>query len=192
MRPIVRAGRTGLLGVMPAFPELTDAEITTIQARLVASCPITSVTGAEVYAGNCASCHGTDATGGTAAPGIRCATRVANAVRVGRGAAMPAMPDLATLEVGRLAEYLGTQCTAAGRPGAELWEGNCAGCHGAAAGGGRNGLGVEGPDVQCTGGNDYAEKVREGDDEMPPFPGLGAGDVDAIVAFVHGEYCTGD
>jgi mono/diheme cytochrome c family protein len=188
----VRNGRIGVIGEMPAFPNLDDDDIATIQAFLVGLCPTDSATGADLYAGNCAACHGTDATGTSAAPSVRCATRVVDAVRVGRGAAMPSLPALADAELARIDAHLDQLCTAAGRPGADLYAGNCGTCHGATAGGGRNALGVRGPDIRCQGANDFQEKVRKGDDDMPAFPALDAGDVTAIATWVRGTYCSGD
>jgi mono/diheme cytochrome c family protein len=187
---IVRSGRKGALDEMPAFPNLSDADIATIQAVLVGLCPAESATGAALYAGNCASCHGTDATGAPDAPSVRCATLVADAVTVGRGAAMASFSVLSGVEVSRIEAYLDGLCTQAGRTGADLYASNCATCHGGTAGGGRNALGQHGPGIRCTGTNDYQEKVREGEDGMPSFPALSPGDVTAIASFVHGAYCS--
>jgi mono/diheme cytochrome c family protein len=104
---------------------------------------------------------------------------------------MPAMAALTDGDVREIGAYLDDLCTAAGRPGEDLWAGNCAGCHGATAHGGRNGLGIGGPDVRCTGRNDFVEKIAEGDEAMPAFPKLDAADVDAIVDWVHGASCAG-
>lgn len=188
--PIVRSGRVGPAGEMPAFPELTAADIQAIQARLRTSCPDGEATGEELFAGNCRSCHGDAGMGSVAAPRVRCATRVANAIRVGRGPAMPAMPGLTDVDVRVIGAYLDDVCASAGRSGEDLWAGNCAGCHGATARGGRNGLGIAGPEVQCTGRQDFVEKIVEGDDEMPSFPTLDAADVDAIVDWVHDAHCA--
>jgi mono/diheme cytochrome c family protein len=187
---IVRSGRKGAIGEMPAFPNLSDADIATIQAFLVGLCPAESATGAELYAGNCGSCHGADATGAPGAPSVRCATLVVDAVTVGRGAAMPSFSVLTGVEVSRIEAYLGDLCAQAGRTGADLYAGNCATCHGDTAGGGRNALGQHGPGIRCTGTNDYQEKVREGEDGMPSFPALSPSDVTAIASFVHGAYCA--
>jgi mono/diheme cytochrome c family protein len=191
VRPVVRSGRVGPAGEMPAFPDLRGEELDAIQARLLASCPEGTATGEELFAGNCRSCHGDAAAGTATAPRIRCATRVANAIRVGRGRAMPAMSAIGDVEVSLISAYLDDACTSAGRSGEDLWAGNCAGCHGTTARGGRNGLGVDGPDVRCTGRNDFVEKVAEGDEAMPSFPKLHAADVHAIVDWVHGTYCGG-
>jgi mono/diheme cytochrome c family protein len=104
---------------------------------------------------------------------------------------MPAFPALAATDVAVLDAWLDAQCAAHGRTGSDLWAGNCASCHGATAGGGRSGLGVRGPDVRCTETQDYAEKVRFGEEGMPAFPRLDAVDVTAIVGFVHGTFCAG-
>jgi mono/diheme cytochrome c family protein len=176
---------------MPAFPDLTDADIAGLQAWLESLCPPGAASGADLFAGNCADCHGADAGGAGAAPNVRCATRVADAVTIGRGAAMPSFPDLVTADVSAVIAYLDQLCTTYGRTGDALWAGNCSTCHGATAHGGRNGLGVAGPDVACTETGDYAEAVRFGGDGMPRFPALDPADVSAIVSFVRGTFCTG-
>jgi mono/diheme cytochrome c family protein len=186
----VRNGR-GPAGEMPAFSNLTDADVQKIQDFLGGLCPAATATGAELYASNCAACHGADATGTPGKPSVRCATRVFDAVRVGRGAAMPIVPGLSDAEVNRIQSHLGTLCDQHGRPGADLWAGNCGTCHGADAGGGRNGLGVRGPDIQCSGAGDYGEAVARGPDKMPAFPALSASDVSAMASYVRGSFCTG-
>jgi mono/diheme cytochrome c family protein len=176
---------------MPAFPDLSDQDVSDIQGHLLTLCPTDEATGEALYASNCAGCHGADA-GGAAGPSVRCATRVSQAVRTGRGAVMPAFPmtTMPDVEVDRVVAYLDAQCTAAGRPAADLYAGNCSTCHGATAGGGRSALGVRGPNIRCTGLGDYREKVREGDDEMPSFPALDDADVGAIRAWVFDGFCT--
>jgi mono/diheme cytochrome c family protein len=176
---------------MPPFPGLSAPDIDAVQQFLLGLCPPGSASGEDLFAGNCASCHGSDAGGGADAPSVRCATRVANAVQLGRGAAMPSFPAFVGADVTALTARLDELCTASGRTGSDLYAGNCSGCHGGAAQGGQNGLGVRGPSIRCTGAGDYVEKVREGDDQMPAFPRLDGSDVDAIVGFVHGTYCSG-
>jgi mono/diheme cytochrome c family protein len=105
---------------------------------------------------------------------------------------MPSFPALGGTDLASLTGFLDGLCAQHGRSRADLWAGNCSTCHGMTAAGGRNGLGVEGPEIQCTGANDFREKVENGDDEMPAFPALGNGDIDAIVRFVHGTYCAED
>jgi mono/diheme cytochrome c family protein len=175
---------------MPPLPALSDAEIALIQSFLDGLCPPGTGGGAELYGANCAYCHGADANGASGAPSVRCATRVADAVEQGRGAAMPAFPQLATADVSAVTAYLDLLCTTYGRTGDELYAGNCATCHGATAHGGRNALGVSGPGIACASSGDYAETVRSGDDRMPAFPALTDTDVSAIVAYVRGQFCA--
>src|SRR5262249_5224264 len=123
--------------------ELSDDEISAIQGHLLTLCPTDTVTGPELLAGNCASCH--------QPPSVRCATRVADAVRVGRATAMPAFP-VATMpasELQRLIDTLNGLCADAGRPVADLFAGNCQSCHGANAAGATSALGVSGVDIRC-------------------------------------------
>ncbi len=118
----------------------------------------------DVYAANCASCHGADAEGTTSGPQIRepvhgFATYV---IRNGRSAQMgfgQAMPAFATDEVSDLdLTAIFTYLDRAPRPtdGAGLYGRFCANCHGADAAGGRVG---ESPKEDR---DEIAEKVREG------------------------------
>jgi len=108
----VRRGR-GNGSAMPAFPptELTDAQITLIARYLAGLC-----TGrpADVYASNCATCHGATGTGGRNAngvrgPNIRCAGGgdLLEAVRSG-SEGMPAFPELSSSRVQGLAVVAAT------------------------------------------------------------------------------------
>jgi mono/diheme cytochrome c family protein len=105
---------------------------------------------------------------------------------------MPSFPAFVPTEVSSVQSYLTGICNELGRPGSDLYLGNCSTCHGTTANGGQNGLGIHGPDIQCTPAGDYSEKVRFGDDGMPALPALGSGDITAIVDYVHGAFCTGD
>ena len=187
---IVVAGGTGPSGTMPPFA-MTNPEIALVQGFLVDLCPVGSATGDDLFAANCATCHGPGAIGTARALNVRCATRVADTMRVGRGARMPAFPGVAAAEVTSLQSYLTTICDGLGRPGLDLYVGNCATCHGTTAGGGTNGLGVHGPEVQCTGANDYSEKIRFGSDGMPAFLAFGTNDITAVVDYVHAAFCPG-
>jgi mono/diheme cytochrome c family protein len=112
----VRSGRSGAAGDMPSFPELTDAEVALVQGFLESLCPLDAASGAELYAGNCASCHGTDAAGGrngsgVAGPDIRCkgAGDVREKVREGDGD-MPAFPELSDGAIARIADFVDGLC----------------------------------------------------------------------------------
>jgi mono/diheme cytochrome c family protein len=175
---------------MPPFA-MTDPDVTTLQGWLDGLCPPGTAGGGELWTANCARCHGPDAGGTATAPNVRCATRVADALQRGRGAAMPAFPTVAGVDLDALTTWLGLVCTANGRTGDALYAGNCAGCHGATAHGGRNGLGVRGPEIACESAGDWLDAVRRGEDRMPAFPALGSADVDAMVTYVHAAFCPG-
>jgi hypothetical protein len=116
MADAVRYVRRGAGGDMPAFPELTDTEIVLIQGFLDALCPTDTASGAELYAGNCAGCHGDDAAGGTngggvRGPDIRCKDADEFQDKVSRGdGPMPAFPELSTAAVGRIADFVAGLC----------------------------------------------------------------------------------
>jgi mono/diheme cytochrome c family protein len=112
----VRAGRSGPAGEMPAFPELTDAEIDLIQGFLDTLCPTDTASGAELYAANCASCHGDDAAGGTngsgiRGPDVRCQDADSFQEKVSGGDdEMPAFPGLPAAAIARIADFVGGLC----------------------------------------------------------------------------------
>ena len=89
-------------------------------------------------------------------------------------------------EVEAIAAHLAGLCS--GLPG-DRFASNCATCHGATAGGGRNADGVRGPNIRCTGANDFLEKLRFGDDAMPAFPELGSTGAGAVASFVQQNFC---
>jgi hypothetical protein len=120
---------------------------------------------------------------------VRCATRVPDALEKGRGTAMPTFSAFAGADLTTLTGYLSQLCVQGGRTGAEMWAGNCGTCHGSDAGGGRNGLGVKGPDIACSSLGDYQEKSANGDGKMPAFPLLSSTDVGVIYAWVQGAFC---
>jgi mono/diheme cytochrome c family protein len=186
----VALGRDGVVNDMPAYPLMSNVEIDRMQDYLVGLCPAGTASGTDLWEGNCGTCHGADG-GGASGPSVRCATLVDDALQRGRGTAMPTFPRLVTADRTILTTYMGQLCTQAGRTGLDLYDGNCLGCHGATAHGGRNGLGERGPDIQCTGRNDYLEKVRNGEEGLPPFPALSTPDIDAIVSYVRGAFCPG-
>jgi mono/diheme cytochrome c family protein len=150
-------------------------------------------TGADLYSANCASCHGTDARGLPGYPDIHCNKNIQDAVRNGRVGAlrtMPAFPNLTDSDIQALEQYLESLCPAGTASGADLYASNCASCHGATGGGGRNAAGVRGPNVRCKDEHDFQEKVRNGDDEMPAFPDIDAAAVSRIVAYIR-TFCSG-
>lgn len=195
----VRTGRTSTSGDMPAFDGLGDADVEAIGNYLAGLCPPGSAGGDELFASNCSHCHGDDAGGLPAPPGerrrpaVRCASApwITDAVTLGRNDAMPSFPALVAEDLDALTTFLDDMCAQAGRTGHDLYDGNCASCHGAAAGGGRSALGVVGPDVRCSSDEKLAERIADGEDEMPAFPELTL-DAATIGAYVRGSFCVED
>jgi mono/diheme cytochrome c family protein len=153
----------------------------------------TPTTGPELYAANCASCHGADAAGLDGRPDLRCTvpTRITDAVRNGRGDAATGMPAFSTAQLtdGQLTlitDWLATLCSGSA---ADVYASNCAVCHGATAGGGRNADGVRGPDIRCTETGDVGEALSQGEGGMPRFPSL-VGSANELARFIRG-FCTG-
>lgn len=114
---VIRAGRQGgPAGDMPAFPDLSDADIALIQAYLTGLCPLDQASGADLYVGLCARCHGTTAGGVKDAdvhgPNIRCAGRGGFFEKVMRGAGqkMPAFPELSSAAIDRIVTYVHGFC----------------------------------------------------------------------------------
>lgn len=97
----VRGGRgTG----MPAMGSsvLPDAQLRTIITYLDGQC---SGRPRDVYAGNCAACHGATGEGGRGGPNIRCGEEFAPAVRYGTEG-MPAFPTLTAAQISGIAGFL--------------------------------------------------------------------------------------
>ena len=59
-----------------------------------------------------------------------------------------------------------------------LFDGNCAGCHGAAADGG------SGPSLLGEDDDDFAEAIQYGEGSMPAFPDFTDQDIADVIAFV--------
>jgi mono/diheme cytochrome c family protein len=189
--PAVRFGRSGAAGVMPAFPQLSDADVAAIQAHLDALCAASGASGADLYAAACATCHGAGATGTADAPNVRCATRVVDAMTRGRGTVMPAFATWPLARINAVATHLADLCAVAGWPAADVYAGNCGTCHGSTGRGRRSAEGIRGPDIRCVSAHDLDEKVRKGDDEMPAFPALATPARLAGLAGVLDGFCPG-
>ncbi len=124
----------------------------------------------DLFAQDCAGCHGAGGVGTATAPDVRCTVRnvFVSAVRNGRGPAMPAFA-LSPDDLTAIVTYLQARCS--GQP-KDIYASNCATCHGATAGGGRNAQGVFGPNIRCSEAGDFGDAVRSGGDGMPAFPSL--------------------
>jgi len=150
-------------------------------------------TGPELYAANCASCHGADGAGLDGRPDLRCTVpeRITDAVRLGRGSAdtgMPAftMAQLPAEQLDLIIEFLASLCS--GAPG-DVYASNCATCHGDGASGGRNADGVDGPDIRCKDPGDFPDVLAYGEERMPAFPTFTRAAALAIANYVNG-LCT--
>ena len=187
IREVVRAGRSGTIGVMPPAPDLTDDEVGAIQHHLRAGCR--SASGPTLFATHCAHCHGDDAEGAGGGPEVRCATRVTDAIHKGRDTAMPPLSGLSQAEIELLEADLATRCRRAGRTPARVYAANCATCHGAEGAGGRDARWIEGPDIGCTAVADWNHAVLEGQGGMPAYAGLGRSMVEALRRHVHRADC---
>jgi mono/diheme cytochrome c family protein len=102
---------------MPAFPNLTDADITAIQDYLESLCPADAATGAELFGSNCATCHGTTGAGGrngagVRGPDIRCTESHDFLEKVMNGDdEMPAFPELDAAAISRIVGFVHGFCT---------------------------------------------------------------------------------
>jgi mono/diheme cytochrome c family protein len=140
-------------GTMPAFGDtLSDSEIEALAGWLAgpgAGGDASLAVGAELYAANCATCHGVDASGGSG-PALTTTTltsaELATVVAAGQGA-MPAFSEtLSAEDITALTAFMEAAVEAAIPPeppivpaalsGQALFISNCATCHGADAGGG--------------------------------------------------------
>ncbi|HXJ32694.1 MAG TPA: c-type cytochrome [Candidatus Eisenbacteria bacterium] len=190
----VRLGQGTGPDAMPAFANLSDADIATLAGYLTGLCDASGRTGVDLYTSNCGACHAADGRGANGDPNVRCAVDIADAVRRGRNAgAMPAFTaiELSNADVTGVQTYLDGLCAASGpdRP-ADLYVSNCASCHGPTGGGGRDSSGVHGPEIQCQSAGDMSDAIRSGPDEMPSYPRFSAADITAVTDYLHG-YCVG-
>jgi mono/diheme cytochrome c family protein len=170
------------------------AEWADLVAAADCSGPTAPRTGAELYAATCAGCHGADAAGLDGRPDVRCTvpSRLADAVRRGRGTGDTGMPSFPTAalsdeQLALIADHLAGLCSGLA---ADVYASNCATCHGATAAGGRNADGVRGPDIRCTGANDFPEVLADGEEGMPAFPTLAGSMAGELTDFVH-TFCMG-
>ena len=191
---VVRHGNVGVIGTMPSFGDMTEAQIGLLQAHIDGLCPAATASGADLFASNCAPCHGGGAAGSPGRPDIRCAVPswIARTVRSGRGVGHAVMPsfvssELADGELAKIVGWLQGKCVAtpAGR-----YASNCATCHGATAAGGGNADGVRGPEIVCHGTLDFIEKVTQGSGPMPAFPEIQPAEVTRIADWVHASFCV--
>jgi mono/diheme cytochrome c family protein len=102
---------------MPSFPQIVGADLASLVSYLDQLCAAAGRTGADLYAGNCASCHGPTAGGGLSGlgvdgPDIRCTESGDYQEKVSEGDDdMPAFPLLGPADVTRIVGFVqGTYC----------------------------------------------------------------------------------
>ena len=125
-------------GAMPAFPELTANQVKSIELFLAGEIinpnPNPQPTTAKgLYDYNCATCHGDKAQGATSFPSpIYNATNIYPTVHDGKGT-MPALPALTQTQVDSIQIHLIRLKPVTILTGKQLYDQNCARCHGNSA-----------------------------------------------------------
>jgi mono/diheme cytochrome c family protein len=197
--PAIRCSRNaafavtnGVIGAYPSYmPELlalSDPEIAKIQDHLLGLCPADSASGTDLFAANCAACHGLSGAGDSGRPDVRCTvpSRLHHALYYGRGFPFLRMPSftpvLTDTEEARIAGFLAPQCS---NTGSALFASNCASCHGTSGQGGRNANGIAGPGIRGASSSDVFDAVVDGYGGMPAIPDLTTPQINAIVTFLH-------
>lgn len=171
-------------GAMPAFPELTANQVRSIELFLTGTIDggggtTQPTTAKALYDANCATCHGDKAQGATSFPSpIYNATAIYTIVHNGRGA-MPALPNLSTTQVDSIQTYLVKLRPTVVLSAKQLYDDNCARCHGAAAEGTAAYF-----DQAIWHQEGITAIVQNGKGTMPAF-GLSTVQIDSIQAYLH-------
>jgi mono/diheme cytochrome c family protein len=190
---IILSGR----GAMPAFGlTLTDEQQQALESFLTSIAESTSPsteTGEQVYAENCAGCHGAELEGGIG-PALAETTLseadIAVIVGEGQGSMQGFADSLSSENLAAVVAYLVDTSTAAGDSPpaaisdaavADLYAANCRTCHGA------NGEGGAGPPLLGTtlAEADLTVVIADGIGSMPGFAGsFSGGELEAMVEYV--------
>ena len=193
MRPVA-----ALLSVAAAAPLLLGSAV---EAQPVNPTEISA--GRELYVEACASCHGISGAGTESGPDLRDAGAAGADfyLRTGRmplsssnDQAVRKEPAFPPEEIARIVAYVATLGdgpvipyvspeAASLQDGAELYIGNCAPCHGAAANGGAAGRDAIAPALHRATPLEIAEAIVVGPGQMPVF-GFSQEERDAVVAYV--------
>lgn len=163
-------------GSMPPFT-FSPVQIQSIELFLGQfQAPADTLTGAALYANQCARCHGPNAEGiVTSGPGLQLETGIAGVTRSGRGD-MPAFPNLSDAQIGSLEAYL--QTVPFERTGRNLYIRYCQACHGGNARGTTRGNNIR-REL-----DEIYEAVSRGKRGMPAFPQLSTADVTLIRTYI--------
>jgi len=165
-------------GAMPAFPELSGADIASIELFLKRfSAAFDTLSGGGLFHSACARCHGDSAQGLSGlGPGVQQAVNITATVRNGKGD-MPAFTGLTDAQIASLEVFLAGVVFE--RTGKNLYNRYCVRCHGDDARGTpqyRTNIRRELEDIY--------EAVRRGKDRMPAFPELSTADVTLIRNYI--------
>lgn len=121
---------------MGYLSSLTLSEVQAIITALTPATPVTPVTPltpAELYAANCAACHGSLAISAKAG---RTAAQITTAISLNSGGVMGSLSPLTATQISDIASALATVVVTppvVPLTGAQLYANNCSGCHGALA-----------------------------------------------------------
>ena len=158
--------------------------------------------GSAIYQAQCAACHGVSGAGTDDGPGLLSAGEASADfyLRTGRmplsapgQRAVRQDPVLTAAQIELLTQYVGSISNGPPIPtvqsggdlhkGWELYQANCAACHGATGSGNAIGWGTVAPDLHDADRLEIAEAVTIGPGEMPPFD-LSRQDLAALVEYV--------
>ncbi len=188
---IVWTAAGSLAGAVASAQERTPVAAVTVAGR-----------GEELFLTSCASCHGPQGQGGSAAPDIRQAgAALADFVlRTGRmPLADPTAPQLVgprrfdEADTQALVDYVASLGDGPAIPdvvvsgadvnhGRQLYVANCSACHGPAGGGGAVGGGFVAPDLTQAGPTTLGEAVITGPGPMPRFS-FAPGELNDLAAY---------
>ena len=170
---VVRGGT----GIMPAFAQLSDSDIVSIEKYLAQFTPagFDTMSGAAIYKLYCATCHGDSAQGITGRGlGIQGDTaNVTHFVRNG-GTTMPKYPQITDAQLTKIKQFLLT--FALPTDGAGLYKLYCASCHGAAGAG----VAGSGPAIQQD-TNNLRTYIHNGGRLMPAIKSINDAQITLII-----------
>lgn len=176
MAPVIRTGQ----GVMPAYPSLSDSDISSIELYLsqFKVKGLDTMSGATVYRMYCATCHGDSAQGLTGKGiGIKGDTaNVSNYVHNG-GKTMPKFTQITETQIKQIKDFLNSFTMPT--DGAGMFQLYCASCHGDKG----QGVAGSGPAIQKDTAK-VSDYVHNGGRLMAPIPALNDAQIAQITKFI--------
>jgi ubiquinol-cytochrome c reductase cytochrome c subunit len=194
-----------VLGALPLLAALAWLGVSGVPRQAPAGTSAEVLFGAELYATQCASCHGDDAAGvATRGPAIadEGTAAVDFVLRTGR---MPmADPEMQARrgpvqfnddQIVSLVDYVGSLGQGPAIPvvdasagsvqrGGDLYRLNCAACHVASGAGASIGGGRQAPSVMTATPTQIGEAIAIGPGAMPVFGSFGPNDTDDVAAYI--------